>query len=116
MTIEGAAEPTGKVHPVALGATQIISKLAQLDGWQFHGDGAQLAIEKVFVFDDYLNTLSFVNAVAFISQREDHHPEMLVQFNKCAVRYRTHDVQGISALDFVCAAQIDALLIHPTGK
>ena len=115
MSTEGPPIGSGKLRPKALGATQIISKLAQIEGWKLHGDGLQLAIEKVFVFDDYFRTLSFVNAVAYIAQREDHHPEMLVKFKQCVVRYRTHDVQGISALDFVGATLVDALLIHHTG-
>lgn len=96
----------------ALGATQIIAKLAQLEGWKLYGDGADLAIEKTYRFDNYLQTMAFANAVAFIAQRRDHHPDMLVQFHTCSVRFRSHNVQGISQNDFECAAQVDAL-VHP---
>ena len=54
--------------------------------------------------------LAFANAVAFIAQRQDHHPELVVRYGQCIVRYNTHDVGGISDTDFDCAAQIDALL------
>lgn len=93
----------------ALSATQLIANLAKLEGWKLHGDGADLAIEKTFHFGNYLQTLSFVNAVAYMAERNDHHPELLVRYNSCSVRYNTHDVQGVSASDFACAALVDAL-------
>lgn len=94
----------------ALGATQIIAKLAQLEGWQLHGDGAEVAIEKTYRFDSYALALAFTNAVAFIAQRRDHHPDLLLRPRACSVRFRSHDAQGISQQDFACAAQVDALL------
>ena len=75
-----------------------------------HGDGAELAIEKTYRFDSYALTLAFANAVAFIAQRRDHHPDLLIQYRACSVRFRSHDVQGISPRDFASAAQVDALL------
>jgi 4a-hydroxytetrahydrobiopterin dehydratase len=97
----------------ALSATQLIANLAKLDGWKLHGDGTDLAIEKTFLFSNYLQTLSFVNAVAYLAERKDHHPELLVHYNRCSVRYNTHDLQGVSASDFECAALVDAL--YPAG-
>jgi 4a-hydroxytetrahydrobiopterin dehydratase len=92
-----------------LSATQIIASLAKLDGWKLHGDGADLAIEKTFAFKNYLRTMAFVNAVAYVAEQQDHHPELLVQYSRCSVRFNTHDVQGITQTDFACAALIDAL-------
>lgn len=91
-------------------AIQIVTRLAQLSGWQLHGDGADVTIEKTYRFSNYLQTMSFVNAVAFSAERFDHHPELLVQYQTCSVRFRTHDVQGITVLDFESAARVDALL------
>jgi 4a-hydroxytetrahydrobiopterin dehydratase len=54
--------------------------------------------------------MAFVNALAFISHRENHHPDLLVGYNKCEVRYSTHDVGGLSENDFICAAKVDGLL------
>jgi 4a-hydroxytetrahydrobiopterin dehydratase len=93
----------------ALSATQLIASLAKLEGWKLHGDGSDIAIEKTYRFGNYLQTLSFVNAVAYMAERQDHHPELLVHYNRCSVRYNTHDVQGVSASDFECAALVDAL-------
>jgi 4a-hydroxytetrahydrobiopterin dehydratase len=93
----------------ALSATEVVAKLAQLEGWKLAGDGASLAIEKTFAFTNYYQTLAFVNAVAYIAHVQDHHPELSVQFKHCVVRWNTHDVSGLSATDFDCAAQVDAL-------
>lgn len=101
--------PTASVQ-TALSATQVIAKLAQLEGWKLFGDGADLAIEKTFHFPGYLQTVAFANAVAFIAESSKHYPELLLQSQQCSVRWNTRDVQGISAADFACAAQIDALL------
>lgn len=96
----------------ALGATEIVASLARLDGWKLAGDGATVAIEKTFGFSNYFETMAFVNAVAFIAHTQDHHPDLLVHYNRCTVRFNTHDVSGISSTDFDCARQVDALLSH----
>lgn len=93
-----------------LSATEIVAKLAQLPGWQLTGDGDDVAIEKTFTFSDYYQTLAFVNALALIAHRQDHHPNLVVRYGRCTVRFNTHDVKGLSATDFDCAAQADALL------
>ncbi len=94
----------------ALSATEIVAKLAQLEGWQLSGDGPSVAIEKTYSFANYYETISFVNALAFIANAQDHHPDLSVHYNRCVVRFNTHDVNGISATDFECASQIDALI------
>jgi 4a-hydroxytetrahydrobiopterin dehydratase len=94
----------------ALKATEIVSNLARLEGWKLTGDGADVAIEKAWCFADYFETMAFVNAVAFIAHRQDHHPELLVQHSRCVVRFNTHDVGGLTATDFHCASLVDALL------
>jgi len=94
----------------ALGPTEIVSRLAALPGWTLAGDGADVAIEKTYTFANYHETIAFVNAVAFIAHRQDHHPGLSVHYARCVVRWNTHDVQGLSETDFACAAQVDALL------
>ena len=94
----------------ALTATEIVANLAKIEGWSLCGDGAQVAIEKTYHFANYSETISFVNALAFVANAQDHHPDLSVQFNRCVVRLNAHDVQGISATDFDCASRFDALL------
>jgi 4a-hydroxytetrahydrobiopterin dehydratase len=53
--------------------------------------------------------MAFVNAAAWVSHREDHHPDMLVGWGECRVSYVTHAIDGLSENDFICAAKLDAL-------
>ncbi len=94
----------------ALTATEIVSGLAQLNAWKLSGEGATLAIEKTYSFSNYYQTIAFVNALAFVAHLADHHPELTVSYNRCVVRFNTHDVGGISGTDFECARAADALL------
>ena len=94
----------------ALSATEIVTRLSTATGWKLAGDGPDVAIEKTYTFDNYYETISFVNAVAFVANAQDHHPDLAVHYNRCVVRFNTHDVKGLSETDFECAAQVDALL------
>jgi 4a-hydroxytetrahydrobiopterin dehydratase len=94
----------------ALSATETVSSLAKLEGWTLAGDGANVAIEKTFRFANYFETIAFVNAVALVAHQQDHHPDLSVHYNRCVVRFNTHDVGGISSTDLDCAARVDALL------
>ena len=79
--------------------------LKTLNGWSI--DNGRLA--KTFSFQNYYETMAFVNALAWISHREDHHPDLAVGYNKCRVEYMTHAIGGLSENDFICAAKCDAL-------
>ena len=94
----------------ALIATEVVANLAKVEGWHLTGDGPDVAIEKTYHFANYYETISFVNAVAFIANAQDHHPDLSVHFDRCVVRYQTHTVRGLSQNDFVCAARVNALL------
>ena len=94
----------------ALTATEIEASLTSLQGWSLNGEGSDVAIEKTYRFANYYETLAFVNAQALIAHQQDHHPDLSVHYNRCVVRLNTHDVGGLSATDFDCAARIDALL------
>ena len=93
----------GGIQPIPQGTINILIK--QLDGW-VHRDHT---ISKVFDFKNYYQTMAFVNAVAWLSHREDHHPDLNVSYNKCHVEYSTHAINGLSENDFICAAKVDAL-------
>ena len=94
----------------ALTATEIEASLAPMKGWTLSGEGSDVAIEKTYRFANYYETMAFVNAQALIAHQQDHHPDLSVHYNRCVVRLNTHDVGGLSATDFDCAARIDALL------
>jgi 4a-hydroxytetrahydrobiopterin dehydratase len=67
-------------------------------------------ISKLFHFKGHYQTIAFVNAIAWISQRENHHPDLEVGYNHCRVTYTTHAIGGLSENDFICAAKVDALV------
>jgi 4a-hydroxytetrahydrobiopterin dehydratase len=90
-----------------MSAEQIEQNLKLLHGWLL-ADGA---IDKTFRFGDYHRTMAFVNAVAWIAHRQDHHPDINFGYNRVTVRFNTHSVGGISINDFICAAKVDALLV-----
>jgi 4a-hydroxytetrahydrobiopterin dehydratase len=81
--------------------------LENIDGWE--RDGSE--ISKTFTFKNYYQTMAFVNASAYISHAEDHHPDLLVGYKTCKVTYTTHAIGGLSDNDFICAAKHDALIV-----
>jgi 4a-hydroxytetrahydrobiopterin dehydratase len=85
---------------------EIEHMLQALDGWEQAGT----AIAKTFRFSNYYETIAFVNATAWVSHREDHHPDLQVGYNQCRIQYSTHSVGGLSENDFICAAKIDNLI------
>jgi len=93
----------GGVAPLT--ADEAARMVQQLDGWTLSGS----AITKTFRVRDYHQTTAFVNATAWVSHREDHHPDLAVGYNECRVTYTTHAIGGLSDNDFICAAKIDAL-------
>jgi 4a-hydroxytetrahydrobiopterin dehydratase len=84
---------------------QTTDMLKELKGWIVE-DGK---LVKLYPFRNYHETMAFVNALAWISHREDHHPDLQVGYNRCRVEYSTHAIGGLSENDFICAAKADAL-------
>jgi 4a-hydroxytetrahydrobiopterin dehydratase len=94
----------GGVAPYS--AREAQDMLKQLKGWIIE----EGKLVKVYPFTNYYQTMAFVNALAWISHREDHHPDLIVGYNKCRIEYMTHAIGGLSENDFICAAKCDALL------
>jgi 4a-hydroxytetrahydrobiopterin dehydratase len=68
------------------------------------------SIHRTFKFKNYYDTMSFVNVVAMVAHQQDHHPQMIVNYNTCRVEFSTHSVGGLSLNDFICAAKVDGTL------
>ncbi len=94
-------------HEHRLPPARIAELMPQLPGWELVEHGH--ALTKTFAFADYYRTMAFVNALAFVAHREDHHPDLSVHYDRCVVRFSTHDVGGLSENDFICAAKAEAL-------
>ena len=80
----------------------------QAQGWSLNDDTSE--ISRTYLFKNYYETMAFVNALAWIAHREDHHPDIEVGYKRCHVRYSTHAIGGLSHNDFICAAKITRLL------
>lgn len=80
--------------------------LAALHGWTRAND----AITRRFPFDDFHHTMAFVNALAWVAHRQDHHPDLDVGYDHCTVTWSTHSAGGLTRNDFICAARTEALV------
>lgn len=89
-----------------LSKEEIQDYLKELKGWEFAGG----VIRKSFKFSNYYETVSFVNAIAWVAHREDHHPDIAFGYKECVVSLKTHAIKGISENDFIVAAKTDALM------
>lgn len=82
--------------------------LKKIQGWELNNDATE--IQRTIAFKNYYHTMAFVNALAYIAHAENHHPDLVVSYNRCVVRYSTHAIGGLSENDFICAAKADLLL------
>ena len=96
----------GGVAPLTREQSTQLMKQLHAD-WQLSDDTQ--SIKRAFKFKNFYHTMSFVNAVAHVANKEDHHPDLEVGYNYCNIRYNTHAIGGLSENDFICAAKVDAL-------
>ena len=87
---------------------ELTTALTALPHWRLSQTGQHISRE--FRFKDFHQTMAFVNALAWIAHREDHHPDLEVGYRRCLVSYSTHAIGGLSENDLICAARIDALI------
>ena len=90
----------------ALTEGEVACQLVPLKDWKVTAG----KLEKVFSFRNHYEAMAFVNAVAWVSHREDHHPELTVGYRDVQVSYWTHAINGLSENDFICAEKLDKLL------
>jgi 4a-hydroxytetrahydrobiopterin dehydratase len=96
----------GGVSPLTRKEAEFLLK--KISGWELNEQGTE--IHRVLAFKNYYHTIAFVNALAYIANIENHHPDLEVSYNRCVVRYSTHAISGLSENDFICAAKTDALV------
>src|SRR5512133_1471618 len=94
-----------KASDRALTQDQITERLDDLPGWVLEGK----QIRRQWTFRDHYQAIAFMNAVAWVSHRTDHHPEMHVGYNKVGICYSTHSSGGVSEKDLLCAARVSKL-------
>ena len=101
----GAAGPARGVAVSPLGEAQVAAELAQTPGWKRSGQ----AIERTYRFPDFKAAMVFVNWVAALAERANHHPDMTIRYNEVTVSVWTHSDGGLTPKDFALARGIDAL-------
>lgn len=113
--------PLADRHCVALAKGTPPLNAEQAKSWlgELHKDWAldmeAGIINRTFAFNNYYETIAFVNALAWIANTEDHHPDLEVSYNRCVVNFSTHMIGGLSENDFICAARADALIPESNG-
>ncbi|MGC4064439.1 MAG: 4a-hydroxytetrahydrobiopterin dehydratase [Polyangiaceae bacterium] len=95
----------GGTAPIA--ENEIADLLRRIPLWSRCSDGP--GIQRTFRFSDYLASISFITAVAWMAEREGHHPLVDLGYKQCTIRYYTHAINGLSQNDFICAAKVDDL-------
>ena len=83
---------------------EIRIRLSALAGWERHGR----EIQKTYSFTSFALAMTFANRVAGLAEAADHHPDILVQYNKVTLTLSSHDAGGLTERDFRLAGQIDS--------
>ena len=91
-----------------LSKERIQTLLSELPEWEVNDD--HTVITRKFSFKNFLRTMAFVNAVAYVANQEGHHPDMHVGYNYCTIDFTTHAIDGLSDNDFICAHRVDELV------
>ena len=85
--------------------TQIEAELRKIKGWKLRG----MSISKLYVFEDFMQGIRFIDRVAPEAERMNHHPDIYVQYNRVKLTLTTHDEGGLTRKDFKLAARIDRI-------
>ncbi len=89
-----------------LSEDQIALELSRHAEWSQTSD----AIQRTFAFKNFVEAMSLVNGVAALAEAANHHPDILIRYNKVTLTLSTHDSGGITAKDFALASKIDGLV------
>jgi len=85
---------------------EIAERLARLSGWS----RSENWIEKTYRFRNFLRAMSFVNAVAYLAESVNHHPDFMIHYSEVTVRNWTHVAGGVTEHDFSLAEKVDQLV------
>lgn len=86
-----------------LSDTEAREAAASLDGWTY----ADNQLEKSWKFKDHVEAMGFVNRVALLAERADHHPDLNVVYSSVRIRLNTHSEGGVTEKDISLAGEID---------
>jgi len=86
--------------------TQLEMEMREAPDWKMNSNGE---IEKTFTMTGFPQSLLFVNSVGLLAESKNHHPDILIQWNKVRLSLSTHDAGGLTAKDFELAKLINTL-------
>jgi len=104
-----------KCKPCRKGATklhddEIILYLKEVPSWKVIAENEELKLYKEFDFVDFEETMYFVNKVAALAEKNEHHPMMLVEYKSVKIWWWTHVIIGLHENDFLMAAKTDEII------
>jgi len=102
------AKPVTKSTP-PLSRQDVVLLLREIPEWSL----GERTIGRQFLFKDFRTAMDFVNSVALIANKQDHHPDVFISYNKVQLTLSTHKIGGLTLNDFIVAAKIDDLANHP---
>ncbi len=91
--------------PALLNKDQIAEQFGQLKGWTIEGKEIKKLVESA----DFVHAMGFVNSVALLAEKLNHHPDIDIRWNKVHLALSTHSAGGLTEFDFKLAKAIDAL-------
>ncbi len=86
-----------------LSADQVQENIGDLPSWSLNGD----SLQRTFRFDDFVGSMAFVDRVAQLAEQMQHHPDIMIRYNKVTLTLTTHDAGGITENDFTLARATD---------
>ena len=88
-----------------LSSREVEDKIKDLEGWEMSGN----EIRKVYKMKNFIDSIGFVNKVAILAEKADHHPDILIKYSKVTISLSTHSEGGITEKDFILASQVDEI-------
>lgn len=88
-----------------LNETMVEQALEAVADWSLNGE----SIQRTFTHEDFMGSMAFVQAVAELAESAQHHPDILIRWNKVTLTLSTHDAGGLTERDFMLAKSIDQL-------
>ena len=92
----------------ALPEDEVRALMGQLDGWTLSDDATR--ISRRFAFKGFAKAVEMANLAAWLGNKQGHHPDIAFGWGYCEVTFTTHEADGLTENDFICAARLDALL------
>ena len=86
-----------------LNEEQVQAKLIELPQWALNGD----SLQRTFGFDDFVGSMAFVRRIADLAELMQHHPDIMIRYNKVTLTLTTHDAGGLTDNDFSLAHASD---------